>query len=331
MIKAHIVLFFLLIGLSCRNIEAQKELVIAFGSCNHQWEEQPIWDKIDAQHPDIWIWLGDIIYADTESMIKMKSDYDLQTSNDEYQDFITDKIVYGTWDDHDYGANNSGKDYAQKDSSKMLLLDFLDVPSDNLVHTRPGVYQSYQQSLGEHLIKIILLDVRYFRDDPGSENTIIGDEQWAWFENELQNSKADIHIIGGGSQFLPEDHRFEKWANYPSDRKRLLDLLDKYEVNLPLLISGDRHLAEMSLVPTDGGIPVLEVTSSGLTHSYRGFTQETNRHRVGGDVVSSKNFGVIKLSSSTNVQYEVGLYNEEGQLEYSLNSGQLRAKLERKN
>jgi len=316
--------YLLLLFLSCNEDNPVEELVISFGSCNHQWEEQPIWEKISSQNPDIWIWLGDIIYADTKSMNKMKADYDLQSQNAEYIDFIDDLDVLGIWDDHDYGANNSGKDYPQKDSSKTLLLDFLGVEKNHPVWQRPGAYQAYTRDLGRHTIKIILLDVRYFREQPGAESTILGEAQWSWFEKELQKSDADMHIIGGGSQFLPQDHRYEKWANYPKDRARLIKVLDKYDVSLPLLLSGDRHLGEMSLVSDKEGMPILEVTSSGLTHSYRGFTEETNRHRIGGEVVSTTNFGVINITSGKELNYDVGLYNNKGLLQYSVNSEELK-------
>ena len=41
---------------------------IAFGSCNNQREPQPLWQSIAASQPDLWVWLGDNIYADTRNM-----------------------------------------------------------------------------------------------------------------------------------------------------------------------------------------------------------------------------------------------------------------------
>ena len=37
---------------------------IAFGSCVKQWEPQPIWNSIAAAKPDLFLFLGDNIYAD---------------------------------------------------------------------------------------------------------------------------------------------------------------------------------------------------------------------------------------------------------------------------
>ena len=317
--KYFAVIIFLTLMLSCKQDRKIETFTIAFGSCNNQSiSEQPIWDKVLSHDPDLWIWLGDIIYADTEDMMQMKADYDLQKSYPDYQKLVRSTEVIGIWDDHDYGANNSGKDYPQKEKSKELLFSFLEVSKEDDAWDRPGTYQTYEYSLASYKIKVILLDVRFFRDEPGPDNTIIGEEQWTWFENQLETSDADIHIIGGGSQFLPEDHRFEKWANYPKDRARLIEVIGQYDIAYPILISGDRHLAEMSLVTDSDGDPILEVTSSGLTHSYRGFTEEANRHRVGGEVVSEKNFGMITISAGEQLGYTTALYDDKNVKQYQL-------------
>ena len=125
-------------------------------------------------------------------------------------------------------------------------------------------------------MKVILLDGRYFRDPlkkegkanvPDPSGDMLGEAQWKWLEHQLTNSDADVHIIGSGVQVLPEEHVYEKWANFPTARQRLLDLLGKTKPNGALLISGDRHMAEVSKVNVPGlGYDLFDITSSGLTH-----------------------------------------------------------------
>ena len=74
---------------------------IAFGSCNRVDKDQEMWAAISQNHPDLWIWLGDNIYADTDDMQAMKSMYLQQKYNPEYQTFIRQTPVIGIWDDHD--------------------------------------------------------------------------------------------------------------------------------------------------------------------------------------------------------------------------------------
>ena len=41
---------------------------IAFGSCAKHWQPQPIWDAIIEKEPDLFLFLGDNIYADTDGV-----------------------------------------------------------------------------------------------------------------------------------------------------------------------------------------------------------------------------------------------------------------------
>lgn len=284
---------------------------IALGSCNRQDLDQKIWREIDDEGADLWIWLGDNIYGDTENMEVLKNKYLKQKFHPTYQSFRKKTPIIGIWDDHDYGVNDGDKNYAMKVESQALMLDFLDVPKDAPVRTQVGGYQSYSFGTEGKKVKILLLDARYFRDElernttgyqrykPNAEGDILGEAQWTWLEQELTNSDAQIHFIASGIQMIPEEHGFEKWANFPKARARLLDLLATTQVAFPVCLSGDRHISEFSRLelPTLSS-PVYEFTSSGLTHSYDSFSGEPNQHRLG-EVVFQRNYGVIKVDWGT--------------------------------
>ncbi len=281
---------------------------ITFGSCNDQDKAQPLWTEIEKMDANLWIWLGDNIYADTDNPAQLEAMYNKQLANDSYSKFVSQVPVIGIWDDHDYGVNNGGKEYAGKDVTKQWMLDFLQVPQQAEVRKRAGAYQSYAFGEDDTQVKIILLDSRYFRDAPIRENgqyipnetgTILGEAQWTWLDNELKNSTAKIHIIANGIQVLHEDHAYEKWANFPNERKRLLDLLADYQVNMPILLSGDRHIAEFARLEHKG-VSIVEVTASGLTHSYDSLESETNRHRIG-ELITSLNYGCMLIDWSAEI------------------------------
>ncbi len=163
---------------------------------------------------------------------------------------------------------------------------------------------------------MILLDTRYFRDTvykdintkaylPNNTGDILGETQWAWLENELKNSEADFHIIGSSIQVIPEDHAYEKWANFPTARKRLFDLLEKYPDKKTIMISGDRHIAEISRIDLEGlPYPLYDFTSSGLTHSWNNGIVEMNRHRVS-DFIRGLNFGLIIIDWEKNGNHKI--------------------------
>ncbi len=274
---------------------------IAFGSCNDEDDEQPIWSVIGRENPDLWIWLGDNIYGDTENMSLMARQYEKQESNASYNAFRKNIPLIGTWDDHDYGVNNGNKTYPKRRESRDLLFEFLEVPKSNPAWDREGAYLSYDFGMEGRRTKIVLLDIRYFQDELNRQNgtyvldpskDILGEEQWTWFENELKDD-YELLIVASGIQFLPEDHQYEKWANFPSSRARLFDALEDVDSKV-VLLSGDRHIGEISQVILENGKVLTEVTSSGMTHSYEGLQSEPNSHRLG-KFITELNFGTIKI------------------------------------
>ncbi len=113
------ILLFLAIT-SCKTEKKTKEFVIAFGSCNNQSLTNTLWGEIKKNKPDVWIWVGDIIYSNTEDMNYLQQNYLRQKSNKDYTDFIKNVDVMGTWDDHDYGLNDGGIEYPKKVESQKL-------------------------------------------------------------------------------------------------------------------------------------------------------------------------------------------------------------------
>ena len=268
---------------------------IAFGSCNRTDLPQPLWEPIGAAEPDLWIWLGDNIYADTDDMGVMRAMYEDQLAQPGYARLRETTRVLGIWDDHDYGVNDGGKEYPARAESQVELLDFLGEPRGSARRGRAGVYTSYVYGEAPNRTKIILLDTRYHRDAPGAEGDILGEAQWAWLQEQLNGSDAQLHLIGGGIQFLPEDHRHEKWAEFPTARARLFDVIAASGAANVILLSGDRHISEISRVDDSGaGYPLYEVTSSGMTHSWADNPGEVNRHRVG-EMYTLLSFGVIEV------------------------------------
>lgn len=277
---------------------------IAFGSCNRQYEEQPMWPIVLQNKPGLWIWLGDNIYGDTEDMDVLKQKYELQKNNAGYQQVMASTPIIGIWDDHDYGVNDGGKEYPKKQESQQLLLDFLGEPENSPRRKREGAYASYTYGPEGKRVKVILLDARYFRDPlvkddkknmPNEQGEILGETQWKWLEKELTNSDAAVHLIGSGIQFIPEEHIYEKWANYPKERKRLFDVISRTKAKGVILLSGDRHIAEISRIEVPSlSYPIYEVTASGLTHASSDNTSEPNKYRVS-KLVNELNFGLIEI------------------------------------
>lgn len=290
------------------------DFTLAFGSCNKSNLHNPLWDDIIASKPDVWIWGGDIIYADTDNRGKLREMYLEQDNVAGYALLKTKVPVIGTWDDHDYGLNDGGMEFKGKTWSQQEFLDFMDVPMDSPRRKREGVYASHDYTLAKGSIKIIVLDTRYFRtaltpdretkkrNKPNvyGEGTILGTQQWAWLQDELNFSKADFNIIVSSIQFLSNEHGFETWGNFPHEVDRLKSLINSSKAKGVILLSGDRHISEFSKAEAEGlPYPLIDFTSSGLTHVYTSFSGEPNPFRVG-EVISKKSFGLLNFDFNKN-------------------------------
>lgn len=282
--------------------EVNYDFTIAFGSCNDQNRENKLWKEVLKNDPDLWIWGGDNVYSDTEDMKQMQQDYQTLLDNKNYKLLTSSTEVIGTWDDHDYGKNDAGKEYRKRAASQQQFLNFMGVDKDDPRRKRKGVYHSKVYPTSKGTIKVIILDTRYFRDpikkvngayERNETGTILGDEQWKWLKQELNNSTADFTIIMSSIQVLSSQHRFEKWANFPKELIKLEQTLIDTKAKNVILLSGDRHISEFTKANIQGiKYPLIDFTSSGLTHSYRDFSWEQNDNRVK-KVVFTESFGVL--------------------------------------
>jgi alkaline phosphatase D len=296
------------------------DFVLAFGSCNRTDLPNLLWDDILNTKPNVWVWGGDNVYADTDDMVALGAMYAKQNQNKEYKKLIEDTEIIGTWDDHDYGLNDGGVEFEAKAESQQEFLNFMNISNDSPLRDQEGVYNSTKYNLKQGSINIIILDTRYFRtaitldtvtDKRVKPNeygvgTVLGEIQWAWLEKQLNQSSADFNIIVSSVQVLSNEHGFEAWGNFPHEVDRLEKLISSSKAKGVIILSGDRHISEFSQTQIDGmNYPLIDFTSSGLTHAYKGFTGEPNPYRVG-VVVFTESFGTLEFDfSSKKVDFKI--------------------------
>ncbi|MFM1807600.1 MAG: hypothetical protein RLZZ242_325 [Bacteroidota bacterium] len=281
---------------------------LSFGSCNNHRVANHLWDDVLSSEAQAFIWGGDIIYADTDEVQKIEAYYQELKSIPAYAEVVAKMPVSGTWDDHDYGLNDGGEEFEIKAQSKEALMNFFNVPVDDPIRSREGVYQTQWLTHDEYKIAILHLDTRYFRSaltdgpngrryqpNPYGEGTMLGEAQWSWLESSISESEADLIIINSSIQLLSSEHPFEKWNNMPHERDRMLALIESSATPV-VVLSGDRHISEFSVAPASAArpYPLLDFTSSGMTHAYRDFSGEPNPYRVN-EVVSSESFGIVDV------------------------------------
>ena len=220
--------------------------------------------------------------------------------------------ILATWDDHDFGVDDGGADYPKRVESQKEFLDFFKVPADSPRRKRPGIYDAAVFGPPSQRVQVILLDTRYFRSklkkmdplpprgigpyvpDLNPNLTLLGEEQWKWLAEQLR-VPAKLRIIATSIQVVAQDHGWEKWMNLPRERERLFKLIRDTRATGVVFISGDRHLAELSMMDGGVGYPIYDLTSSGLNQAFKAWRpQEVNRHRVA-TMNWGDNFGMILI------------------------------------
>lgn len=288
---------------------------IAFGSCLEQDEPQAIWGAVLASQPDLFIFLGDNIYADTQDMNVMRQEYEKLAANTGYQNIQKLAPVVATWDDHDYGENDAGRGYPMKEQSKQIFLDFFGEPRNSERRTREGgIYTSYQYGPRGQRVQVIMLDTRWARTPintvseaeakareevgagpytatVGPNARMLGEAQWEWLAAELRQP-AELRIIATSIPFLQDGTGWETWTNFPEERDRLVRLVDETKAGGVLFITGDTHWAQFSKRTEGTPYPLWEINSSGITENWEPAAPDKN---LLGNTFSEDNYGLIRI------------------------------------
>lgn len=285
---------------------------IAFGSCFNPREKRfGIFEGILRRKPDVFVFLGDNIYGDTEDMDLLARKWSELGALEGFEKLRANATMLATWDDHDYGVNDGGNSYPMRRQSERIFLDFFQEPDDSPRRKREGVYGSYLFGPPGRRCQILLLDTRSFRDElprlagkppagrigwyePTGDRskTLLGEEQWKWLEQQLQ-VPADLRIIASSIQMLAGEKGMENWGNTPHELERLFALLEKYKADHTFAISGDVHFTELSKRDV-GSYPFYDFTSSGMSHASKNWARAANSCRVG-KASAELNAGLIEI------------------------------------
>ena len=285
---------------------------IGIGSCLKQDQPQPIFDAILGEDFDLFVFLGDNVYGDAESedLRELRDAYAMQAAAEGFSRLRGAVPLAATWDDHDYGLNDGGADFFGREEAQRIFEEFWEVPADSARAARPGVYDAVTYGPPGQRVQLILLDTRYFRSplrptdergvpgkerylpDPDPAKTMLGEEQWAWLGDVLQE-EADLRILASSIQVIADGHGYEAWRHLPAERDRLYRLIRDTGAGGVVMVSGDRHRAGIYRRDDEAGYPLFELTASSL-NSPSSSGEEAGPYRVG-PTYRPENYGGIAI------------------------------------
>jgi alkaline phosphatase D len=252
-------------------------------ACRDRIEGYPIFHSIALQHPDFFVGLGDMIYADSPCLADGRygnrqvpgppgpaSDLPAFWAHWKYnradaasQQLLAATPYYAVWDDHEV-ANDFGPredvgpsppyppDLHLLPLGRKAFLDYNPFPD-----TAPQLYRTVRW--GKHL-ELFILDTRSHRDangrpdDPGRPKTMLGPDQLRWLKDRLLRSDATWKVIVSSvplavSTCVP--HGCDGWGSFDQRtgfHYELLDILrfmQAHNLRNHLWISTDIHFVEV--------------------------------------------------------------------------------------
>jgi alkaline phosphatase D len=303
---------------------------VAAGSCNYVNEtiydrpnkpygsEHEIFKAIYEKKPNAMLWLGDNAYLrepDWSTRSGMIHRYTHSRSLPDLQPLLASTPNYATWDDHDFGPNDSDKTWVHKQTALDVFKLFWGNPTYG-VEGQPSVATAF--TIND--IAFFSLDNRYHRTpnycETCPQKSQLGAIQLQWLLESLVSSSAPFKIVMIGGQVLTTNAANETYIkHYAEEREIILKFIEENNIKNVVFLTGDRHFAEMSKLTNAKGNSVYDITTSSLTAgAYAdGPTKEQNKNRIEGTAVGVHNFAMLNFSGLRKERsLEVKLFDTTG-------------------
>ena len=294
---------------------------ILIGSClDEEKGESAAMMSIAKEGADLFLMVGDNVYGDRDGFAYRNNEAELDelresfsdlAAREDFQNVRASVPMMVAWDDHDFGANDGGREFPFRRLAERVHERFWGL-ADQDVGAWPGTYHARTFGPEGQRTQIIMLDTRYFRSsltatdewgvvgkeryipsaDPNQD--MLGNDQWTWLENQLQQP-ADLRLIVSSIQILPTDgHGWEAWSRLPAEQQRLYDLIAETDANGVVFASGDRHTAFLYQNNTALPYPVYEITASSLNVAFAEESPEMDSAQLGTGY-TLENYGAMEI------------------------------------
>ena len=274
-----------------------------------------IFNSINKKKPDFMLWLGDNTYLrepDWNSRTGFIKRYSHTRAFPELQPLLASTHHYATWDDHDYGPNNSDGSFWLKETASEIFKLFWGNPNYD-VTGKGGITGFFQWSD----LDFFLLDNRYHRianNNFTGNRQMLGKDQIDWLINALSFSQASFKFVAVGGQVISNGAVYENYATYPDERKYLLDKIREAKIEGVIFLDGDRHHTILSkMQETKNVYPLYDLTCSSLTAGVNNDNEPYNSFKLEETFVNVNNFGMLNVTGPTNErELTIQIFDKDG-------------------
>lgn len=260
-----------------------KRVALAFGSCasERRFPEQGVWSQMRASGVQALVLLGDTPYIDSTDLAVQRARYGEFFGQPALNLSLRGLPIYATWDDHDFGRNDTDGRLAGKENSRRAFIENHALQSYGNGET--GIYTSFRRGP----VEVFLLDTRWYSGtepsafDP-AKLTLLGAAQWNWLMEGLSKSDAPFKILACGMIWNGATRPFktDHWDHYPHERAGLMQFLGVSGIRGVVLIGGDIHRSRVLQYPAEqgAGYVITELITSPMANSVIALANAPSEH-----------------------------------------------------
>jgi len=244
-----------------------------------RWPPYKVFEQMVAHEPDTFLYLGDTIYADSESPAVPDGDPEgLADYRAKYKenrakcphlrDLLASTNVVSIWDDHEVENDWAGSAHPLMPAGRQAFFEYwpIDEHTDVTGDRDHRLYRSFRYG---NALELIVLDERQYRDKnvvpDNPTKTMLGDHQREWLKSQLANSDATFTLVASSTSICSvssDPHERDGWASgdsntgFEHELQDIVDHIDSEVDSTVVFLTGDRHCARMaSYDPDRDGTP----------------------------------------------------------------------------
>lgn len=251
------------------------------GRCRQGAGGYPIFDVMQRQHLEFFLFLGDTIYSDNPcpsppnepgadfvaaTLDEYRARHRYQRGAISFRQLLEQVPVYVTWDDHEVRNNFAGPFEERMPAARQALREYWPIASPAEEPNR--LYRTIRYGAD---LELFILDTRQYRsrnaDPDGPAKTMLGAVQLKWLLDGLSTSKAAWKVIAtsvplsvpkGGGASVPGN---DGWAGGPDgtgferERQVIVETILNRKLKNVVFLAGDVHWVQANAYdPNQDGV-----------------------------------------------------------------------------
>lgn len=248
----------------------KRRLRFALCSCMDEFEHKPeIWSDLVTQELDLIFFVGDSVYCDYGSKDGVGAAHlwrRFAESRATLEIYFSKRLIpiVATWDDHDFGKNDCGRDYPFAKESLINFFQFFAMDPSYCSALERGPGASSRVTIGEQ--QFILMDDRTWRVAGASRERYAhwGQLQEEWLLARVAQHEGMTWIMNGSQVFPQMIFKQSFSGEHPVQFNAVKQALSRMDRRVAF-VSGDVHFSEISQLEGDlFGYQTYELTSSSI-------------------------------------------------------------------